>query len=282
MKINEYPSVVELNSSDEFIVNTGGGTKKATLSEIATHIKSSEDVGEVYDIATKHRNTFRGKNLGTSFTDDQLREIQNGTFNDLYVGDYWEINGFTWRIADIDYYMNTGIAEQDKILTKHHLIIIPDTSLTSSKIGEKVDWKYGYGQSYIRTSSEMNQARNIFKASFNDHILTYKNVLINTVNETSGGVDAFAWYDCDIELMSLLHVSNIGAGRFSYCNILDFTMFELFRQNKELLKDKTKVCTWLREGSGNPTQYNLYKGGVVNLTVNRDASNGIRPYALVG
>lgn len=48
-----------------------------------------------------HRNIFRGKHLGESITEEQLEVIRDGSFADLYVGDYWEINGVKYRIADI-------------------------------------------------------------------------------------------------------------------------------------------------------------------------------------
>lgn len=51
-----------------------------------------------------HRNTFRGKCLGESITEEQLTAIQDGRFYDLYVGDYWEINEVKYRIADINYW----------------------------------------------------------------------------------------------------------------------------------------------------------------------------------
>lgn len=36
-----------------------------------------------------HRNVFRGKMIGTSVTDTQISAIRDGTFDDLYIGDYW-------------------------------------------------------------------------------------------------------------------------------------------------------------------------------------------------
>lgn len=49
--------------------------------------------------AAAHNAVYRGKNLGTSITDAQLSAIRNGTFDDLYIGDYWvlPINGKSVR-----------------------------------------------------------------------------------------------------------------------------------------------------------------------------------------
>ena len=46
-----------------------------------------------------HNSVFRGKNLGTSYTAAQKSQITGGTFNDIFVGDYWVINNKTWRIC---------------------------------------------------------------------------------------------------------------------------------------------------------------------------------------
>ncbi len=46
-----------------------------------------------------HRNVFRGKCLGESITEEQMIAIRKGSFRNLYVGDYWEINGTKYRIA---------------------------------------------------------------------------------------------------------------------------------------------------------------------------------------
>ena len=50
-------------------------------------------LNELIDNPYMHRNVFRGKNLGEFITDEQLAAIRDGSFDDLYVGDYWEING---------------------------------------------------------------------------------------------------------------------------------------------------------------------------------------------
>lgn len=47
-----------------------------------------------------HNSIVRGKNLGSKITQAQLEAIQNGTFEDMYVGDYWavtELGGITYN-----------------------------------------------------------------------------------------------------------------------------------------------------------------------------------------
>lgn len=41
-----------------------------------------------------HNSVYRGKYLGTAVTDTQWTAIGNGTFEDLYIGDYWTIGRY--------------------------------------------------------------------------------------------------------------------------------------------------------------------------------------------
>ena len=68
----------------------------------------------------QHNCIFRGKNLGSSVTSAQWAAIQAGTFDDLYIGDYWTINGVEWVIVAFDYYYNTG----DTACTTHHVVLL--------------------------------------------------------------------------------------------------------------------------------------------------------------
>ena len=83
-----------------------------------------------------HRNIFRNNNLGTTLTAAQLSAISDGSFDNLFVGDYWTsdetINGETvtvkWRIADLDYFYRKGKWAVQNIMV-HHIIVIPDVAL---------------------------------------------------------------------------------------------------------------------------------------------------------
>lgn len=50
-----------------------------------------------------HNSIFRGKNLGTTFTDEQRATVRTGKFEDMYVGDYWTINGRKYEILGFNY-----------------------------------------------------------------------------------------------------------------------------------------------------------------------------------
>lgn len=191
MKITDYPVAAELSDSNVFLIDGGGaGTKQITAPKLAEYVKESEIGEEVYDVVAKHRNTFRGKNLGTSYTDEQKAAVQNGTFEDLYVGDYWNINGFTWRIADIDYFYNHAYTKSDNTIrnTDHHLVIFPDAGLFSTKMNE-TSKSTGYTGSdfYINKS---NQVINILKSAFGDFLIKLP-WIVDTSKQDTALIDPF-------------------------------------------------------------------------------------------
>ena len=75
-----------------------------------------------------HSSIYRGKYLGDTYTDVQKAAIANGSFDDLFIGDYWTISGVNWRIADFDYYYKVGDSSNN-IFTKHNVVVVPDTTL---------------------------------------------------------------------------------------------------------------------------------------------------------
>ena len=93
-------------SLDTYTVEYKYGTSDRTLEDLQTNNKDSflDAVNEIAVTLSpiNHRNIFRGKNLGSAVTEEQKTAIQSGTFDDLFVGDYWEIDGVKWRIVDMD------------------------------------------------------------------------------------------------------------------------------------------------------------------------------------
>lgn len=147
-----------------------------------------------YNQAVTHRNTFRGKNLGNTFTAAQKAEIANGTFGDLYVGDYWQINGIAWRIVDIDYWLNSG----DSSCAARHLVIMPDASLYSAKMNETNTTVGGYVGSQMYKAN-LENAKTLIDAAFgSSNILNHREHLTNAV--MNGYPSASAWYDSKVEL----------------------------------------------------------------------------------
>lgn len=147
----------------------------------------------ITDIPQNHKTIYRGENLGNSVSAAQLAAIIDGSFDDLYVGDYWTvpitIDGTTvsnnWRIADFDYFLHNGT-------DKHHVVIVPDNTLYTAAMGGNTS--YGYYKSTMFTTN-LNKGRTAITNIFPDMVMTYKyyDIIGQTVTK----------YDCTVELMTL-------------------------------------------------------------------------------
>jgi len=136
-----------------------------------------------------HNSLYRGKFLGNAVSADQYAQIAAGTFDDMFVGDYWTIDSIIWRIAGFDYWYRCGDTE----CTTHHVAIVPDTSLVSAKMNSANTTEGGYIGSGFYTGVNADESANTAKATANAkiesafgsaHILTKREYLANAV--TSG------------------------------------------------------------------------------------------------
>lgn len=199
MKIKEYPKATSLAKGDAFIIdNDENGTRYILEEDLPWGEGGSVPATDPAWVS--HRNTYRGKNLGTVFTDEQKKAIANETFNDFYIGDYWTIGGFDWLIADINYWLNTG----DTICDTPHLVIIPKTSLYKSAMEATNTSANGYLGSQMYKSG-LNQAKTIIKTAFGeDYILKKRYYLSN--KGTDYAASSRIWVDSQIDLMNQIMV----------------------------------------------------------------------------
>ena len=132
----------------------------------------------------------RCKYLGTSITDAQNTAIKNRTYDDLFIGDYWTINGVNWRIVAIDYYYNVG----DTNFDKGNIIVMPDTVLYDAQMNTTNTTAGGYAGSLMRTQN-LNNARTIAQNAFGSHLANHRILLANSVD--SSGPNNWSWCDSD-------------------------------------------------------------------------------------
>ena len=219
-----------------------------------------------------HNAIYRGKYLGTSVTEAQYAAISAGTFDDLYIGDYWTIGGVNYRIAAFDYYLNSG----DTACTTHHAVIVPDTCLYNAAMNRTNTTTGGYVGSEMYKSN-LEQAKSTIKTAFGTaHILTKREYMTNAVNDgmPSGG----AWVDSDVELMNEVQVYGSvawGAHNGNGNNVASGSgQFPLF------MLDRTKMniqnSYWLRDVSSNTVFSMTAIDGVAGYG-NAAKSLGVRP-----
>lgn len=163
----------------------------AKVTTLETNVASIQNEIKTFitENSIMHRNTYRGKNLGSSVTAEQLASIRDGSFKDIYVGDYWDVwtsdfGTVRFRVVDIDYWLGTGNSNMsDGMCNKHHVVIMPDSFMGTSPMNSgSDDTSYGYGGSTLRdslnavTTSPHNSVQAI-SAHFSSDILEHYDYL---------------------------------------------------------------------------------------------------------
>ena len=214
-----------------------GVASRATNLESRTNILAECENSEALIRAAYHNANPRGKNLGSSLTAAQISAISDGTYNDLYVGDYWQFSNvpYSWedengdtqsgtysgtmRIMDVNY---LGLGSGSR-----HVLVMPDAYLYYHRFTEAVELDEaqaelkanGYATSYMRRVG-LNRATAIFEACFGaDHILEYTDFLTrgldNNGKSTSYVNNNYALSDrplCRVELPTIFMLTGHDMG----------------------------------------------------------------------
>ena len=278
-KFADLEAILSVTGTEQMLIHDGNGVKVITVENL--HKGLQTDIDSVRNVladgAAAHNCIYRGKNLGTSVTAEQYTAISSGKFTDLYIGDYWVINGVTYRIAAFDYYYNCG----DTNFTKHHVVIVPDTSLYKAQMNTSNVTTGGYTGSAMYKSN-LAQAKTTIKAAFGSaHVLTKRELLTNAVNgNTPSG---WAWFDSDVELMNEVQAYGSvawGAHDGNGYNVASGDgQFPLFMFDRTKLHNREDY--WLRDVSSATFFSLVYTTGYANYG-NASLSGGVRPAFCIG
>lgn len=163
----------------------------------------------------------RNKNITSYFTDGSLfTRISNGTFEDLFIGDYFEVSmpamgslrtagTVRFILVAFDYYYNCG----DTALTRHHAVIIPYNSLFTHAWNASGSTEGGYANSDIHKllNSGTDGVKSSYQSVFGNNLITFRDLLSNAVNMNAdspaypgqkGASSNWVWTDVTIRLMS--------------------------------------------------------------------------------
>ena len=274
MRINEYPRAISFNEGDVLLKDGSDGTKAIPFSDAAASLLESVLA------PTMHKNLYRGKYLGTSVTAAQKTAIQNGTFKDLYIGDYWTIGGKDWVIADIDYFYNIGSTP----LTKHHLLMLPRSPLYEACMKNDGTTTGGYINSDMRKTG-LASAKSTITSAFGSLVLTHKDIFVNAV--TNGHPSGVTWVDSDVELMNEIMVygtfvhAAVNEGTIVPSNYTTAkTQLAIFKLNMKFLSDM-RAWIWLRDVVSSAYFANVSNIAYANYG-NADNGASVLPYFLIG
>ena len=307
-----------INCYEKYITQTLIYTQSGEKTEIKTRnacITTLQDTGELYEetygdwedaFATasyvdnaifsamesispeQHAAVFRGKNLGSTITDAQKAAIADGSFKDLFIGDYWVINNITWRIADMDYWYNTS----KNALTRHHLVMIPDTCLfehimkNSGSPDVPSTTKGGYHLTVMHRTG-LNKARSMVTEAFGaDMCVSHKEAFVNAVTngKPSGFLFEDSWLDLPTEIMmygtNIFSVASDGStpppAGITYCR----TQLALFDIAPKFIVSPRQTY-WLRDIVSDG-QYAAVNAGGYATHSGSEFSLGVRPVFCIG
>lgn len=285
-KFGDLDTILTAGDDSLLLIHDGTGVKTISTANFKKDLKEyMEGVNTIlaqltYDNAGAHNSIYRGKNLGTTVTEEQWEAISSGTFTDLYIGDYWVIGGVNWRIAAFDYYLNCG----DTSFTKHHAVIVPDTCLYSAQMNTTNVTTGAYKGSAMYTAN-LTQAKSTINSAFgSSHVLSHRIYLSNATS--NGRASAGEWTDSTVDLMCEHMV--YGSGIFSPVSD-GSNVPNNYRVEKGQLPlfalEPSRICNrdtwWLRDVITAANFAYVNTNGLANYS-NASSSLGVRPAFCIG
>ena len=285
-KFGDLGTILTAGDDSLLLIHDGTGVKTISTANFKKDLKEyMEGVNTIleqltYDNAGAHNSIYRGKNLGTTVTEEQWEAISSGTFTDLYIGDYWVIGGVNWRIAAFDYYLNCG----DTSFTKHHAVIVPDTCLYNAQMNTTNVTTGAYKGSAMYTAN-LTQAKSTINSAFgSSHVLSHRIYLSNATS--NGRASAGEWTDSTVDLMCEHMV--YGSGIFSPVSD-GSNVPNNYRVEKGQLPlfalEPSRICNraawWLRDVITAASFAGVGSGGSA-YCLNASNSYGVRPAFCIG
>ena len=250
------------------------------------------------DNAAAHNSIYRGKNLTNVYTVDEIcKRISDGTFKDLYIGDYFDKSittslGGTETVrlvlAGFDVMWNNG----DTALTKHHAVVVPkDCFKTKAKMNETNVTTGGYAGSDMHTKVLPVYAAALQNV-LNNHIITHRELLTTAVSTTgnsnagagyTGYASAWEWQDCQLRLMSEIQIYGSTVFSSSFYDTgnanIQFPLFRLAPNLKiaGLGHNGSRMWTWLSAVVSAAAFANCNHDGGSN-SYSAAGEGGVRPY----
>lgn len=231
-----------------------------------------------------HNSIFRGKNLGTSYTSAMSKAIQNGTFDDLFVGDYLTINGTVYRVAGF----NLGKQIGDNTSMGNCMCLVPDSALYSAQMHNTDSGQYtegsaantttgAYANSDMRTTNLAQATQKIVNDFGSTHVMSYRDILPNAT--ANGQASGWAWYDCKVELMSevMVYGTTVWANSGYEVGCIN-SQLPLFALAPEYIH--RRFVYWLR-GVGSATSFASVSNAGYATNTNASFSYGVRPFFFV-
>lgn len=280
-KFGDLTAITTAPDNALLLIHDGNGVKTISAANLKKDIKALVDTAQatINAIATTgagaHNAIYRGKSLGTAVTEAQWAAIKAGTFEDMYIGDYWTIGGVVYRIAAFDYYLTTG----DTACSAHHVTLVPDANMYTHVMNDTNITTGAYVGSKMYTEG-LTQAKTTINSAFGEaHILNHRQYLQNAV--TDGYASGGSWYDSTVELMTEQNVyggkvfgNQLNGAALPNSYTVDKSQYPLFTFRPDM--QSNRQWFWLRDVVSASTFAYVYDSGRASCPYASLAA-GVRP-----
>ena len=257
-----------------------------------------------------HNAMWGGRDITAAFNNGTVSaNIANGTFKDIFPGDYimkqvtipqvladdgttelfpggtYTVN---WVVTDCDYWINKG---DNPGMTAHHVAIVPQQPIFNTRMNPTNSTEGGYAGSEMYKKIIPACASGIVSAFGSDHILTFRDLITNTVDNNvasrgyCGWTGASApweiWASVQCNLMTEHMV--MGAPHYSSSGIDDeitTRQMSAFRLSEKLI-NYNRQWWWLRDVVTSARFAFVYGGGGAGAHPASHTHVGVRPFALL-
>jgi hypothetical protein len=280
-KFTDLSVLTEAPDNAVLLIHDGNGVKQISAANLKKDVKGLIDTAQamINAIATTgagaHNAIYRGKSLGSVVTEAQWAAIEAGTFDDMYIGDYWTIGGVVYRIAAFDYYYKTG----DTSCETHHITLVPDGNMYTHVMNDTNITTGAYVGSKMYTEG-LTQAKTTINSAFGEaHVLNHRQYLKNAT--TDGYESGGSWYDSTVELMTEQNVyggkifgNSLNGTALAANYTVDKSQYPLFAFRPDMISNR--AWSWLRDVVSASDFAGVANNGTANYN---DASNanGVRP-----
>ena len=262
------------------------------------------------DGAEAHNAMWGGRDITAAFNNGTVSaNIANGTFKDIFPGDYitkqitiprvLADDGTTelfaggtgtvkWVIADCDYWINKG--DQGNGMTAHHVAIVPQAYIFNARMNATNTTEGGYAGSEMYKKIIPACATGIVNAFGSDHILTFRDGITNRVDTShvSSGLPQWTgtpvwwgeWVSVQCNLMSekMVYGAPIcSAGAMD--NTMATRQMSAFRLSEKLII-YNRWWWWLRDVASS-SDFAIVGGLGYAHPGHASAVGGVRPFALL-
>ena len=251
-KFTDLSVITEAPDSAVLLIHDGSGVKQISAANLKKDVKELINTAQatINAIATTgagaHNAIYRGKSLGSAVTEAQWAAIKAGTFEDMYIGDYWTIGGVVYRIAAFDYYYRAG----DTSCDSHHITLVPDGNMYTHVMNDTNITTGAYVGSKMYTEG-LTQAKTTINSAFGEaHVLNHRQYLKNAV--TDGYESGGSWYDSTVELMTEQNVyggkifgNSLNGTALAANYTVDKSQYPLFAFRPDMISNR--AWFWLRD-----------------------------------